>query len=151
MWANTDTAQFQDCQVFQLISGRGVNRGETQEKPSGGPRPSIGVALSGGAARGWAHIGVMQALAEAGYVPDVIAGTSIGAVVGGCYAAGKLDALEEFARSLNRRRMFRLMDFDFRGSGLITGNRLADLLDRQIGGTEIETVFPRVVCVATEL
>ena len=58
----------------------------------------IGLALGGGAARGWAHIGVLRALEKAGIVPDIIAGTSIGAVVGGCYIAGQLDELENFAR-----------------------------------------------------
>ena len=52
----------------------------------------IGLALGGGSARGWAHIGVLRALSEAGIYPDIIAGTSIGAVVGGCYVAGELDA-----------------------------------------------------------
>ena len=101
--------------MFQLISGRGVNRGETQEKPSGGPRPSIGVALSGGAARGWAHIGVMQALAEAGYVPDVIAGTSIGAVVGAlillCKAADSA-AAEAAVASIEQAIAQRLPTFE---------------------------------------
>ena len=54
----------------------------------------IGLALGGGSARGWAHIGVLRALNEAGIYPDIIAGTSIGAVVGGCYVAGELSALE---------------------------------------------------------
>ena len=58
-------------------------------------RPKIGLALGGGVARGWAHIGIMRVLMEEGIRPDIIAGTSIGAVVGGCYSAGKLDALEE--------------------------------------------------------
>ena len=53
----------------------------------------IGLALGGGSARGWAHIGVLRALNEAGIYPDIVAGTSIGAVVGGCYVAGELDAL----------------------------------------------------------
>ncbi|MFX6149327.1 patatin-like phospholipase family protein, partial [Acinetobacter baumannii] len=60
--------------------------------PTPPPRPTIGLALGGGAARGLAHIGVLRALVRAGYAPDIIAGTSIGAVVGGLYAAGKLDA-----------------------------------------------------------
>ena len=84
----------------------------------------IGLALGGGAARGWAHIGVLRALNEAGIEPDIIAGTSIGAVVGGCYAAGILDHLEAFARGLTRRRVFGLLDLNFAGSGLISGNRL---------------------------
>ena len=64
----------------------------------------VGIALGGGAARGWAHIGVIRTLLDAGIVPDIIAGTSIGAVVGACYVADRLDQLEQFARSLNRRR-----------------------------------------------
>src|SRR5476651_1895830 len=66
-------------------------------------RPSIGLALGGGAARGFAHIGVIRTLAAHGIVPDVIVGTSIGAVVGGCYAARQLDGLEEWARELTVR------------------------------------------------
>ncbi|MEL7049736.1 MAG: patatin-like phospholipase family protein, partial [Pseudomonadota bacterium] len=57
----------------------------------------IGLALGGGVARGWSHIGVIRALHDAGIRPDIIAGTSIGAGVGGCHAAHRLDELEEFA------------------------------------------------------
>ncbi|TXM90170.1 patatin-like phospholipase family protein, partial [Methylobacterium sp. WL116] len=81
--------------------------------------PRIGLALGGGAARGWAHIGVIRALDEAGIHPAVVAGCSIGAVVGGCFAAGKLDALAEFALSLTRRRVLGLLDPRLSGSGLI--------------------------------
>ncbi|MDP2620625.1 MAG: patatin-like phospholipase family protein [Hyphomicrobiales bacterium] len=114
-------------------------------------RPSIGLALGGGAARGWAHIGVIRQLVEAGFAPDVIAGTSIGAVVGGCYAAGGLDELESFARDLSKRRVIGLLDFHFGGSGLITGDRLAKLLMRGFGDTRIEDLPRRFVCVSTEL
>ena len=86
----------------------------------------LGIALGGGAARGWAHIGVMKALMKAGLEPDIVVGTSIGAVVGGCYVAGKLKELEEFARSLTRRRVLGFLDFNMSGSGLITGLRSAD-------------------------
>lgn len=75
-------------------------------------RPSIGLALGGGAARGFAHIGVIRTLAAHGIVPDVIVGTSIGAVVGGCYAAGQLDNLEEWARSLSVRSIHRIASRD---------------------------------------
>ena len=68
----------------------------------------IGLALGGGAARGFAHIGVIRTLVAHGIVPDVIVGTSIGAVVGGCYAAGQLDGLEEWARSLQPRNISQL-------------------------------------------
>lgn len=114
-------------------------------------RPTIGVALGGGSARGWAHIGVLRTLEAAGYAPDIIAGTSIGAVVGGCYAAGKLDEIEDFALGLNRRRMFGLMDFNFGGSGLITGNKLSDLLEREFGETKADSLPKKFCSIATEL
>lgn len=114
-------------------------------------RARIGLALGGGAARGWAHIGVIKALTKAGIKPDIIVGTSIGAVVGACHAAGHLDALEEFARSLTRRRVFGYLDFNFSGTGLINGQRLCDRLEQQLGDTDIEDLDPRFTAVATEI
>jgi NTE family protein len=111
----------------------------------------IGLALGGGSARGWAHIGVLRALNEAGIHPDVVAGTSIGAVVGGCYVAGHLDALETFARSLTRRRVLGFLDFNFSGTGLITGKRLCDALDKRLRDIDIEALSKRFVAVATEI
>jgi NTE family protein len=111
----------------------------------------IGLALGGGSARGWAHIGVLRALNDAGIHPDVVAGTSIGAVVGGCYVAGHLDALETFARSLTRRRVLGFLDFNFSGTGLITGKRLCDALDKRLRDVDIETMSKRFVAVATEI
>jgi NTE family protein len=113
--------------------------------------PKIGLALGGGAARGWSHIGVLKALDEIGIKPDIIAGTSIGAVVGGSYAAGALEDLETFARDLTRRRVFGLLDLNFAGSGLIAGNRLTKLLEARLRGRRIEEFTTRFVCVATEL
>lgn len=111
----------------------------------------IGLALGGGAARGWAHIGVMRALMAAGIKPDVIAGSSIGAVVGGCYAADKLDQLEAFARSLTKRRVMGLLDFHIGGSGLIGGGRLQRLLDQDLTSERVETLPIRFCTIATEL
>lgn len=102
-------------------------------------------------ARGWAHIGVLRELTKAGLVPDVVCGTSIGALVGGLYIAGKLDALELWARSLTQRRVLSLLDFTFGGSGLFAGHRLAALLEEQVGGVCIETLDRPFVAVATEL
>lgn len=118
--------------------------------PSGSP-PTVGLVLGGGAARGWAHIGVLRVLDAAGIRPGVIAGSSIGAVVGGCYAAGQLDKIEAFARSLTKRRVMGLLDFHIGGSGLISGNRLRRLLDHDLGETRIESLAPRFAAVATEL
>jgi NTE family protein len=111
----------------------------------------IGLALGGGAARGWSHIGVLRVLEEAGIVPDVIAGCSIGAVVGGCYAAGKLDALEAFALSLTKRRVMGLLDFHFSGAGLIAGGRLQRLLDHDLTDQRVEALPVKFCTIATEL
>ena len=115
------------------------------------PRPKIGIALGAGVARGWTHIGVLRALSRAGIEADIISGTSIGALVGGCHAAGKLDPLEDFARSLTRRRMLSLLDFRFRSSGLIGDAKLAELMRAQLADTRIEDLGKRFVGVATEL
>ena len=114
-------------------------------------RPLIGLALGGGAARGWAHIGVIRELGAHGIPIDVIAGTSIGAVVGACAAAGRLDELEAFALGLNRRRVFQLMDLSFGGTGLIAGARLKRRLTRDLGGLTIESLPIPFAAVATEL
>jgi NTE family protein len=115
------------------------------------PRPVIGIALGGGAARGWAHIGVLKTLAEAGLEPDIVAGTSIGAVAGACYVTGRLRELEEFAGALTRRRVFGFLDFNFAGSGLITGQRLNSRLETHLREFTIEKLERKFVAVATEL
>jgi NTE family protein len=111
----------------------------------------IGLALGAGSARGWAHIGVLRALSEAGIHPDIIAGTSAGALVGGCYVAGELDALEEFARNLTRRKILGFLDFNFSGSGLIHGQRLREVLEARLQTVTIESLSRRFVAVATEI
>ena len=113
-------------------------------------RPTIGLALGGGAARGFAHIGVMHALAKAGIVPDVIVGTSIGAVVGGCFAANQLDTLEAWARSLNVRSVMKYLDINLSGSGLISGNHLAKNLEAGLHDTRIDELPTRFAAIATE-
>ena len=114
-------------------------------------KDKIGLALGGGAARGWAHIGVLRALDKVGIKPDIIAGTSIGAVVGGCYAAGHLDQLEIFARGLTVRRVFGYLDFNFAGTGLISGQRLGEQLETHLEGINIEDIERRFTAVATEI
>jgi len=126
--------------------------GSTPAAPVPAPaRSGIALALGGGAARGWAHIGVLRALTEAGIEIDMIAGTSIGALVGGCFLAGKLDELEEFARSITRRRMFGFFDFRLGGDGLIGGLKLDAQLRRHIDGVRFADLARPFVCVATEL
>lgn len=114
------------------------------------PGPRVGLALGGGSARGWAHIGVIRALEEAGISPTVVAGCSIGAVVGASYAAGGLDRLETFARALTKRRVVGLLDPRLPGSGLIAGNRLRQRLAADLGERRIQDLPVRFGCVATE-
>src|SRR4051794_20026214 len=115
---------FESLPWFGLSGDRDTSVPPTPAVAPQRPRPKIGIALGGGAARGFAHIGALKVLKEAGYELDAIAGTSIGAVVGGCFLAGKLDALEDWARALTRRRVLGLLDFSLGGSGLICGSRL---------------------------
>lgn len=114
-------------------------------------RPPIGLALGGGVARGWAHIGALRALIEAGIRPDIIAGTSIGAVVGGAYLAGQLDVLENWARALNRRRMMSYMDVRWGGSGFMRGERLARVLRHYLGHVNIEDLDRKFAAVTCDL
>ncbi|MEL6644040.1 MAG: patatin-like phospholipase family protein [Pseudomonadota bacterium] len=85
---------------------------------------TVGVALGAGGARGWCHIGVLRGLEARGMAPDVVAGTSMGAVVGAIYAAGKLDALEAWARGLSRASFLKLMDVRLSNGGIIEGGAI---------------------------
>ena len=116
-----------------------------------GARPPLGLALGGGVARGWAHIGAIRALLDAGIRPDIITGTSIGAVVGGAYLSGKLDVLEDWARKLNRRRMMSYMDVRWGGSGFMRGERLARVLNHYMGDVRIEDLDRKFIAVACDL
>lgn len=113
--------------------------------------PKIGLALGGGVARGFAHIGALRALTKHGIVPDIIIGTSIGAVVGAAYLAGKLDVMEEWARSLNRFRAISYLDFRVRSAGLINGDRLVSALHEHLGDITIEELDRPFIAVATDL
>src|SRR5437660_12390456 len=97
------------------------------------PRPKLGLALGSGSARGWAHVGVIRALADHGIVPDVVAGCSMGAMVGAAFAAGRIEQLEAWALSLDGRGVFGLLDIGLRG-GLIKGNRLLHFIDGHTAG-----------------
>ena len=90
----------------------------------------VGLVLGGGAARGWAHIGAIRALEEAGIRPDVVCGTSIGALVGAVYANGDLDWLEDWVGKLTWQTVVRLLDLRFSG-GLLGGRKVIDLFAKQ--------------------
>ena len=114
-------------------------------------RALIGLALGSGAARGWAHIGVLKALKDAGIKPDILCGTSMGALVGGVHLAGHLDALETWVCKLGRLGILRYLDFRMSGGGLIGGDRLLGLLHQNLGDTTIEELTIPFAAVATDL
>ncbi len=114
-------------------------------------RPRLGFALSSGSARGWAHIGVVKALAEHGLRPDVVTGASVGALVAAACAADRLDDLEAWVRTLTQRDVWRLVDTTFHGGGVMTGNRLMDAIAAQVGNLPIESLPLRFGAVATDL
>ena len=128
-----------------------LRAGETAKDGPSGREPVIGLALGGGSARGWAHLGILRKLDAAGIRPKVVVGTSIGAVVGGSWAAGKLDELETFARSLSKRSMLGMMDWSLPGSGLLSGDRLKRALEDRFRGAMIEDLPVRFAAIATEL
>ncbi len=139
--------------MLEILIGRSQNGAEGRDKVGLGSirRPVIGLALGGGAARGFAHIGIVRTLIAHGIVPNVVVGTSIGAVVGGAYAAGHLDTLEEWARSLQPRNILGYLDIRLNGSGLIGGDKLAAQLEAAIGPTLIEDLPLKFATVATEV
>ena len=115
-------------------------------------KPLIGLALGSGVARGWAHIGVLRALEETGHKPDIIAGTSIGALIGGAYLSGHLSKLEAWALRLNRVRVSRMFDFQFAGSGVIAGRRiLHEAFHPDMLSLTFDDLPVPLVCVATDL
>jgi NTE family protein len=139
--------------VLNSWIGRGSDTTQAPDKVGLGTtrRPVIGLALGGGAARGFAHIGMLRTLIAHGILPNIVVGTSIGAVIGGAYAAGHLDKLEEWARSLQPRNIFGYLDIRLNGSGLIGGTKLAAELETSIGQTLIEDLPIKYATVATEV
>lgn len=115
------------------------------------PRPRIGLALGAGVARGWAHIGVLRTLANHGIVPDIVAGCSIGALVGGVHLAGRLDELEHWARTLSRMRIVSYLDLRVRAGGLIGGHRLVAELRQHLGPRTIESFDTPFAAITTDL
>jgi len=114
-------------------------------------RPKIGLALGSGVARGWAHLGVLRALDRYGFKPDVVAGTSIGALVGGSYLAGQAEPLEKWALSLNKVRMLSYLDFRVRSGGMLGGRPLVDAMEQHMKGLTIEGLRAPFAAVATDL
>lgn len=112
---------------------------------------TVSLVLGSGGARGLAHIGVIQWLNENGYEIRAIAGSSMGALVGGIYAAGKLDAYARWVSVLERGDIIRLLDFSFSGSGLLKGERIIRVLREMIGDHRIEDLPVAYTAVATDM
>lgn len=113
-------------------------------------RPRVGLALGSGSARGWAHVGVIRALEQAGIRPDLVCGTSIGALVGAAYAAGELDRFEQWALGLGFREVVAFMDVSL-SSGLFKGERLMDFFRRNFTDRPLEELAMPFAAVATSL
>jgi NTE family protein len=112
--------------------------------------PVIGLALGSGSARGWAHIGIIQGLEEIGVRPQVIAGTSIGALVGAVYASGQLEDFSKWVQALSARDVFKLMDLSFSG-GMVKGEKLFGFFEANHRNPNIEDLEQRFVSVTTEM
>ena len=117
----------------------------------GGKGKRIALVLGSGGARGLAHIGVIQHLEELGHEIVYISGCSMGALVGGIYAAGQLEAYAKWARKLEKRDMFSLLDLAFGWKGLFKGDRLMGVLKELVGEHVIEDLPIGFTAVATDL
>ena len=111
----------------------------------------IGLALGAGAARGWTHIGIIQALEKLGVKIDVVAGCSIGAYVGAAYASGKLEALKEWACSLSDWQVLALMGVGLRRGGIASGQKVFDKLASEFCESTYEDMLKPFAAVATDL
>ena len=112
---------------------------------------TVGIALGSGAAKGWAHIGVLNGLAEMGIYPDKVSGCSIGSLVGAAYANDQLDELEHWVRSFSSWDVLGLMDLSWRKGGLIGGDKVFDVIQSRIGDLQIEDLKKPMIAVATDL
>lgn len=111
----------------------------------------VALVLASGGAKGFAHIGCIEALEECGYTITSIAGTSMGALVGGIYAAGGLDKVKDWMFDLTGRKVFNLADFTLSPHALLNGNRLMDALKEQVPDCRIENLRIPFCAVATDL
>jgi NTE family protein len=111
----------------------------------------LALALGGGAGLGWAHIGVLRALSERGVVIEAVSGTSIGALAAVCVASDRVDALEDMARSTNRRQVMRFIDIDPRKGSVLGGRTVRNRLRQHFGHEQLEDLRLPVAVVAADL
>jgi len=125
---------------------------ETISKKAHPPlKPRIGLALGSGLARGFSHIGVVRALKRHGIEPTIVSGTSMGALVGGAYLSGNLDAVEAWAHSLNRMKVMSYLDFRVRSGGIFGGKKLMKLMYDNFGDVMIEDLPQPFIAIAADM
>lgn len=114
---------------------------------------TIGLALGSGSSRGWSHIGIIQALAELGITPDVVCGTSVGAMVGASYVTNNMGKLEEWARSLTKYELAKFFDINMGLNGFVDIKRFHKFLNAYVASDDvlIENCEKRFAAVATDL
>lgn len=123
----------------------------SHEIQSTNPEKTVSLVLGSGGARGLSHIGVIHWLEENGFKIKSISGCSMGAVIGGIYAAGKLDVYEEWVSSLNKVDIVRLLDISWRGKGLVKGDKLFNKLIELVGDQHIEELPISYTAVASDI
>lgn len=111
----------------------------------------LGLALGSGSARGWAHIGILRALVDAGHTPDIVVGCSVGAFVGAAYADGDLDKLQTWVEGLAWKDVLGLLDPGLGNGGLLKGDKLVDFFSRHFVDRDFSSLPLPFGCVATDL
>ncbi|RLA60413.1 MAG: patatin [Epsilonproteobacteria bacterium] len=114
-------------------------------------KKTVSLVLGSGGARGYAHIGVIEALLTHGYEIKSISGSSMGALIGGLYASGKLEVFKEWVLSLDLLDVAKLIDFSFTGRGIIQGDKVFQVIEEMIGDVMIEELSIPFTSVATDL
>jgi NTE family protein len=141
---------FSQGRTFHLSGAQSMTGTPATGSTAAVRRPRIGLALGGGSARGWSHIGVIRQLEQAGIAPDLVCGTSIGALVGAAYAYKNLDKLEAWVTSLDWKDVVRFLDVGLSG-GLIKGSRVIDFFREHIVDCDFSNLALPFACVATDL
>jgi NTE family protein len=111
----------------------------------------VGLALGSGAARGWAHVGVLQALTEMGVRPDIVAGTSVGALVGGAFLTGQLDDLRSWSKTIGLMGLLKMVDITFSRGGLVAVEKAFEMFRNSSTDVLIEHLPVTFATVATDL
>lgn len=111
----------------------------------------VGLALGSGSARGWSHIGVIEELESLGIKPDIVVGSSIGALVGGVYVANYLSEFKQWVTQLKMWDVMGFLDVSLKGGGLVQGRKIFNYIQGQVGKSAIEDLDKRFAAVATDL